>query len=112
LTIVATLYAIVCLVLTGVVNYKKLDNSAPVAYVLSLIGVKWGSVLVAIGAVVGITTVMMVMLLGTTRILFSLSRDGLLPPVFSKVHKTRRTPYVATIAVTIMVFFFQAFFQS
>ena len=102
LTIVATLYAIVCLVLTGVVNYKKLDNSAPVAYVLSLIGVKWGSVLVAIGAVVGITTVMMVMLLGTTRILFSLSRDGLLPPVFSKVHKTRRTPYVATIAVTII----------
>lgn len=99
LVVVASLYVLVSLVLTGVIPYTKLDTPAPVAFALSYLGKRWGGSLVAAGAICGLFTVMMGAMLGGSRILFALSRDGLLPPVFSRVHATRRTPYVATLIV-------------
>ncbi|WP_338825808.1 putative amino acid permease YhdG [Moorella thermoacetica] len=99
LVFVALLYTIVSLVLTGMVHYSQLDTPAPVAFALSYVGKRWGGGLVAAGAICGLFTVMMGTMLGSSRILFALSRDGLLPPVFSRVHVTRRTPYFSTLIV-------------
>lgn len=91
------LYILVSLVLTGLVSYKTLNVSAPVALAIDATGVGWGSVLVKIGAVFGLATVMLVMLLGQTRVFFSMSRDGLLPKWASAVHPKFRTPWITTI---------------
>jgi len=73
------LYILVSTVLTGLVNYKSLNVADPVALGIDATGVSWGSLLVKIGAVFGLGTVMLVMLLGQSRVFFSMSRDGLLP---------------------------------
>ena len=62
------------------------DTSAPVAYALSRIGITWGSALVSVGAICGITSVILVLLYGQTRIFFAMARDGLLPCTFGTVH--------------------------
>src|ERR1700744_6704605 len=72
------LYIIESGTLTGLVNYRALDVSAPVAVGIDATGVRWGSILVKIGAVFGLGTVMLVMLLGRSRVFYSMSRDGLL----------------------------------
>ena len=97
LVICTILYILVSLVLTGLVSYKTLNVSAPVALAIDATGVGWGSMLVKIGAVFGLATVMLVMLLGQTRVFYSMSRDGLLPNVFSAIHPRFRTPWITTI---------------
>jgi basic amino acid/polyamine antiporter, APA family len=97
LVICTILYILVSLVLTGLVSYKTLNVSAPVALAIDATGVGWGSMLVKIGAVFGLATVMLVMLLGQTRVFYSMSRDGLLPNVFSAIHPKFRTPWITTI---------------
>ncbi len=97
LVVCTILYIAVSLVLTGLVSYKTLNVSAPVALAIDATGVGWGSILVKIGAVFGLATVMLVMLLGQTRVFFSMSKDGLLPKVFSAVHPKFRTPWITTI---------------
>ncbi|HEY3706318.1 MAG TPA: amino acid permease [Terracidiphilus sp.] len=97
LVVCTILYIAVSLVLTGLVSYKTLNVSAPVALAIDATGVGWGSVLVKIGAVFGLATVMLVMLLGQTRVFYSMSKDGLLPKVFSEVHPKFRTPWITTI---------------
>ena len=79
LVICTILYILVSLVLTGLVSYKTLNVSAPVALAIDATGVGWGSMLVKIGAVFGLATVMLVMLLGQSRVFYSMSKDGLLP---------------------------------
>src|SRR6202043_1684069 len=79
LVVCTILYIMVSLVLTGLVSYKTLNVSAPVALAIDATGVGWGSLLVKIGAVFGLATVMLVMLLGQTRVFYSMSKDGLLP---------------------------------
>ena len=91
------LYIAVSLVLTGLVSYKTLNVSAPVALAIDATGVGWGSMLVKIGAVFGLATVMLVMLLGQSRVFYSMSKDGLLPKVASAVHPKFRTPWITTI---------------
>jgi basic amino acid/polyamine antiporter, APA family len=91
------LYIAVSLVLTGLVSYKTLNVSAPVALAIDATGVGWGSLLVKIGAVFGLATVMLVMLLGQTRVFYSMSKDGLLPKWASAVHPKFRTPWITTI---------------
>ena len=83
--------------LTGLVSYKTLNVSAPVALAIDATGVGWGSLLVKIGAVFGLATVMLVMLLGQTRVFYSMSKDGLLPKWASAVHPKFRTPWITTI---------------
>jgi APA family basic amino acid/polyamine antiporter len=97
LVVCTILYIMVSLVLTGLVSYKTLNVSAPVALAIDATGVGWGSMLVKIGAVFGLATVMLVMLLGQSRVFYSMSKDGLLPKAFSAIHPKFRTPWITTI---------------
>jgi basic amino acid/polyamine antiporter, APA family len=97
LVVCTILYIAVSLVLTGLVSYKTLNVSAPVALAIDATGVGWGSMLVKVGAVFGLATVMLVMLLGQTRVFYSMSKDGLLPKWASAVHPKFRTPWITTI---------------
>ena len=86
------IYIIVAGLLTGVVNYTELNVSSPVAHALSLIGFNGASALIATGVIAGLTTVMLVLYYGLTRIIFAMSRDGLLSPFFNKVDPKTQTP--------------------
>jgi APA family basic amino acid/polyamine antiporter len=97
LVVCTILYILVSLVLTGLVSYKTLNVAAPVALAIDVTGVSWGSMLVKIGAVFGLATVMLVMLLGQSRVFYSMSKDGLLPKWASTVHPKFRTPWITTI---------------
>jgi APA family basic amino acid/polyamine antiporter len=97
LVVCTILYILVSLVLTGLVSYKTLNVSAPVALAIDATGVSWGSLLVKIGAVFGLATVMLVMLLGQSRVFYSMSKDGLLPKWASAIHPKFRTPWITTI---------------
>ena len=100
LAISTVLYIAVSAVLTGIVPYTAFaTTSAPVAFALGEIGIFWGSALVSVGAICGITSVLLVLLYGQTRIFFAMSRDGLLPPVFREIHPVFRTPIKVTILV-------------
>ncbi len=109
LVICTILYIMVSTVLTGLVNYKLLNVPDPVALGIDVTGVSWGSLLVKIGAVFGLGTVMLVMLLGQSRVFFSMSRDGLLPKWASVIHPRFRTPWISTIAVGVVVAMLPAF---
>ncbi|WP_137719034.1 amino acid permease [Methylobacillus flagellatus] len=85
-------YILVSGVLTGVVPYGELNVSSPVAYALSKLGYTWSSTLVATGVLAGLITVLLVLLYGLTRILFAMSRDGLISPFFSTINPDRQTP--------------------
>lgn len=109
LVICTLLYILVSTVLTGLVNYHALNVGDPVALGIDATGVRWGSLLVKVGAVFGLATVMLVMLLGQSRIFFSMSRDGLLPKWASSIHPKFRTPWISTIVVGCFVAFMPAF---
>ena len=85
-------YIVVSGLLTGIVPYSELNVSSPVAFALARIGHTWSSTLVATGVLAGLITVLLVLLYGLTRILFAMSRDGLISPVFSIVNPDRKTP--------------------
>jgi APA family basic amino acid/polyamine antiporter len=98
LVICTILYVIVSAVLTGMVNYKELDVAAPVALALDKYpGLHWLGIPVKLGAVCGMTSVMLVMTIAQARIFFAMARDGLLPPFFGRVHPRFRTPSTGTI---------------
>ena len=103
LFVCAILYFFVALVLTGIVPYTDLNTPEPVAYALRAIGYPIGSAIVAVGAICGITTVLLVLLYGQARIFFALSRDGMIPAGICKIHKLYRTPYLVTIGGCILV---------
>jgi APA family basic amino acid/polyamine antiporter len=109
LVVCTILYILVSTVLTGLVNYKALNVADPVAMGIDATGVVWGSLLVKIGAVFGLATVMLVMLLGQSRVFFSMSKDGLLPKWASAIHPKFRTPWISTIVVGAVVAFMPAF---
>jgi basic amino acid/polyamine antiporter, APA family len=108
LVICTILYILVSLTLTGLVSYKALDVGDPVAVGIDATGVAWGSLLVKVGAVFGLATVMLVMLLGQSRVFFSMSRDGLLPKWASDIHPKFRTPWISNIVVGSIVAFLPA----
>jgi basic amino acid/polyamine antiporter, APA family len=103
LIICTTLYIGVTLVLTGMVRYNKLDVNAPVADAFRQAGIGWAELLISLGAVCGITSVVLVTMLSQARILLAMSRDGLLPPFFGAVHKRLRTPWKGTIVTALFV---------
>jgi basic amino acid/polyamine antiporter, APA family len=103
LAICTILYILVALVLTGLVKYTNLDVPDPIAIGIDVTGVRWGSMLVKLGAICGLSSTMVVMLLGQSRVFFSMSRDGLLPGWASRVHPRFRTPYLSTIFVGFCV---------
>jgi len=103
LFICTLLYAVVAAVLTGVVPYSMLDTAEPVAFALRHIGYNVGSAIVAVGAICGITTVLLVLLYGQARIFFAMSRDGMVPANVCKIHRRFHTPYRVTILGAIFV---------
>jgi APA family basic amino acid/polyamine antiporter len=108
LVICTVLYIAVSLVLTGLVSYTTLNVPAPVALGIDATGVSWGSMLVKIGAVFGLATVMLVMLLGQTRVFYSMSKDGLLWKWASAIHPKFRTPWITTIVFGLFAAVFPA----
>ncbi|MCQ4209325.1 amino acid permease [Streptomyces longispororuber] len=102
LAICTVLYCAVAVVVTGMENYKDLDPSAPLAEAFKSVGHPFWAGVISFGAVVGLTVVCMILLLGQSRVFFAMSRDGLLPPVFSAVHPRFRTPYRSTIILGVL----------
>ena len=103
LVLCTVLYIIVAIVLTGLVNYQNLNVPDSLAVGIDATNVRWGSILVKIGALGGLSSTMVVMLLGQSRVFFSMSKDGLLPKVFSKVHPKFRTPWISSLIVGLVV---------
>ena len=103
LLVCTILYILVAAVLTGMTPYKTIDVNAPLASAFVNRGLNVVSAIISLGAVAGLTSVQLVLLLGQSRIFFAMSRDGLLPPVFSRVHPRFRTPYIPTIFTGIAV---------
>jgi APA family basic amino acid/polyamine antiporter len=99
LSISTVLYILVAIVLTGIVSYTTLNVSDPVAVGVDAMGKSmfWLRPIVKIAAIAGLSSVILVMLMGQPRIFYSMSKDGLLPPIFSKVHAKYKTPYISTI---------------
>jgi len=99
LSISTVLYILVAIVLTGIVSYTMLNVPDPVAVGVNAMGngMFWLRPIIKIAAIAGLSSVILVMLMGQPRIFYSMSKDGLLPPVFSKVHKRFKTPYISTI---------------
>ncbi|QGZ96838.1 APC family permease [Terricaulis silvestris] len=99
LAICTVLYIATCAVLVGIVPYTELNTPAPIATAVNAIGLPWFALLVKLGAVAGLTSVMLVLLYGQTRIFYTMSRDGLLPSIFARVNKKTKTPVLNTILV-------------
>ncbi|MEU3622266.1 amino acid permease [Amycolatopsis coloradensis] len=92
LAISMVLYVLACLVLTGMVNYKDIDSEAAFSSAFAGLGMKWLGLIIAVGAIIGITTVLFTFLMGASRVGYSMSRDGLLPKWFGKTHPVRKVP--------------------
>lgn len=103
LAICTVLYVLVALVLTGMVHYTELGVGDPLAYVFKKIGMDWIGGIIAFSALIAMAGVILIFQLGQPRIWMSMSRDGLLPKAFSKIHKRFRTPSFATIVTGIVV---------
>lgn len=103
LGVCTVLYVAVSLLLTGIVSYKELNTPSPVSDALLRIGVDWAAGVIALGAIAGLTTVMLVMYYALTRVLFAISRDGLLPKFLSVLSPRSKTPIRAVVIVGIIM---------
>jgi len=112
LGISATVYMVMALVLTGVISYTKLGGPAPFSAALEALGSKftWFSYFAKFGILAGLSSVILVMLLGQTRIFYAMAHDGLLPKAFGKVHKKYHTPFFNTIFITCLGMLISGFF--
>jgi APA family basic amino acid/polyamine antiporter len=104
LVICTALYVVVSLVLTWLVSYTRLNVPDPVAFGIEQVPAlrAWLAPLIDVGAIAGLSSVMLVMMIGQPRIFYAMSKDGLLPPAFGKVHPRHRTPHVATVITGIV----------
>src|SRR5262245_15742120 len=110
LAVCTLLYLAVSAVVTGMVPLDQIDKTAPLATAFRQHGRDFAAGLISVGAIVGLTSVLLVLLLGQSRIFFAMSRDGLLPPFFSRVHPRFHTPHLSTILVGGVVGLLAAFF--
>ncbi|KAI9224629.1 amino acid/polyamine transporter I [Blastocladiella britannica] len=97
LSVCTVLYVLVSLNLTGIAHYTTLNSDAPLATAVGLIGLNWLKIFISIGALAGLTSVILVSLMAQPRIFYSMARDGLLPEVFSRLHPKYNTPVLPTI---------------
>jgi APA family basic amino acid/polyamine antiporter len=103
LSVCTLLYLMVSAVVTGMSPLSEIDRAAPVAVAFDRIGLDFAAGLISVGAIAGLTSVLVVMLLGQSRVFFAMSRDGLLPPLFSRVHPRFQTPHLSTMGVGLVV---------
>jgi basic amino acid/polyamine antiporter, APA family len=101
LLICTVLYIAVVAVLTGMVPYDTLDPKAGVATAFKDVGLDWAELLISAAGIAGITSVLLVMLLGSARVLMAMARDGLLPPKMASIHSRFKTPWVSTMVVGV-----------
>jgi APA family basic amino acid/polyamine antiporter len=109
LVVCTILYVLFARVLTGIVNYTEMNNAAPVATAIDRTGLAWLATAIKVAIIAGYTSVILVMLLGQSRVFYSMSRDGLLPKLFSDIHPTWRTPYRSNLLFMVFVSLFAAF---
>lgn len=109
LAICTVIYIVVSLILTGIVPYNMLNVKDPVAFALQFIGQDWAAGFISLGAIVGITTVLIVMMFGQTRLFYAMSRDGLLPSKLSAVHPRTKVPLPSTWTTGLLVALFAGF---
>lgn len=105
LALCTVLYIAVSAVLTGIVHYTDLSVPDPIAVGVDAIGLPWLAIVVKVGAIMGLSSVMLVLVYGQTRIFYTMSRDGLLPQFFSSVHKKFKTPHLNTMFVGLVIAF-------
>ncbi len=112
LAVCTILYILVGLVMTGIVPYKLLNDPAPIAIAINAAGdgLAWLRTPIKIGAIAGLSSVILVMLLGQPRIFYAMSKDGLLPKSFSKIHPKYKTPYITTIITGCVAMFVAGLF--
>jgi len=103
LVICTILYIIVVAILNGMVPFYTLNVNFPVAFAVDSVGLAWAGVIISFGAIAGLTTVLLVMMYGQTRVFFAMSRDGLIPPLFVRIHPSWRTPWISQILFGILI---------
>jgi basic amino acid/polyamine antiporter, APA family len=105
LVVCTVLYMLVATVLTLMVNYKDLNVPDPVAVAVDSLGPQWAwfAMTIKAGAIIGLTSVILVLMYGQTRIFYAMARDGLLPSIFATVHPTFKTPWINTLVVGVLV---------
>ena len=103
LVICTVLYIVVVAILNGMVPFFKLNVAYPVAFAMNYVGLSWAGVIISIGAIAGLTTVLLVMMFGQSRVFYAMSRDGLIPPSFTRIHPTWRTPIFSTVFFGICI---------
>jgi APA family basic amino acid/polyamine antiporter len=108
LLVCTVLYILVSGIATGVVPYRQLDVPEPIALAADHANLGWMARIIKLGAIAGLSSVILVMMLGQTRVFWSMSRDGLLPPFVSRVHPRFKTPWLITIVTGVVVAFFGA----
>ncbi len=102
LVVASILYILVTIVLNGMVPYYLLGVAAPVAYALNSIGIHWADIVISVGALAGLTSVILVGFFGQSRVFYAMARDGLLPPFFTKLHESFKTPINGIILVGVV----------
>ncbi len=103
LFVCTVIYMAVAAVLTGIVPYKELGVPEPIALAVDRMGKPWFSFLIKVGAIAGLTSVMLILTYGQSRVFFSMARDGLLPRAFAAIHTKFRTPWIGTIVLGVLI---------
>jgi APA family basic amino acid/polyamine antiporter len=110
LAICTVLYLVVAAILDAMVPFNELNVAFPVAFAVNSVGLQWAGIIISFGAIAGLTTVLLVMMYGQTRIFYAMSRDRLIPPMFVQLHPVYRTPWISQILFGILIAAAGAFF--